>query len=117
MLMPEAEPREKLAALRAIGLTDSDLADATATSESAVAKWRSQTLPAPSARTKLDQVRVVAHYLIVHGISPAGAYGWITGLDAGLGWQSPLSLIGEGEFQRVVDRLDEISPREPLLDD
>ena len=114
LLASEAGVVRNVAALKLAGLSDADLATATASSESAVAKWRSATKPTPAARTKLDRVRAAMLYLISHGIDPEGAYGWITGVDPELDWNSPLDLIRLGEFDRVVKRLTEISPREPL---
>ena len=113
-LFPEAELREKVDALKLVGLTDAELADATGTSESAVAKWRAATVPAPSARTKLDQIRAVALHLISQGVDPEGVHGWLTGIDPKLKWRSPLALIREGEFDLLLTRLEEIAPWEPL---
>lgn len=113
-LEPQAEFSEKMAALKLAGFTDAEIAEATATTESAVGKWRSATLPAPAARNRLDRVRAAMLYLVSHGVSPAGAYGWLTGIDPELDWQSPLTLIRNDEFDRVIKRLSEISPREPL---
>jgi hypothetical protein len=112
-----AQPREWIAALKLIGFTDGDLAEATASSESTVAKWRSSTVPGPAARIKIDQVRAVVLYLITNGIAPAGAYGWVTGVDPELDWKRPIALVRDGDFDRVTRRLKDIAPHEPLRAD
>jgi hypothetical protein len=113
-LRSSAEVREILDALKLVGFSDLELAELTSSSPSTVAKWRTTTKPGPEARTRLDRTRAIVNYLLAQGAAPAGAYGWVIAIDHELDWKSPMALIAAGDFDRVIKRVQEISPQYPI---
>lgn len=82
-----------------------DLARVSETNPRSVSRWRSQeTTPRRESEERLLELRAVVD-LARTVMSDDAARFWLRSPNRGLGYEKPLDLIAEGEYQRVVNLL------------
>ncbi len=82
-----------------------DLARVSETNPRSVSRWRSQeTTPRRESEERLLELRAVVD-LVRAVMSDDAARFWLRSPNRDLGYEKPLDLIAEGEYQRVVDLL------------
>ncbi|MYG94718.1 MAG: DUF2384 domain-containing protein [Acidimicrobiia bacterium] len=82
-----------------------DLARVSETNPRSVSRWRSQeTTPRRDSEERLLELRAVVD-LARTVMSDDAARFWLRSPNRNLGYEKPLDLIAEGEYQRVVDLL------------
>ena len=82
-----------------------DLARVSDTTPRSVSRWRSQeTTPRRESEERLLELRAVVD-LVRAVMSDDAARFWLRSPNRDLGYEKPLDLIAEGEYQRVVNLL------------
>ena len=82
-----------------------DLARVSGTNPRSVTRWRSQeTVPRREAEERLLELRAVVD-LAGEVIDGDAARYWLRSPNQALGFEKPLDLIAQGDYQRVVDLL------------